>query len=290
MAKVKRQRVKKRPAKKATKKKRKAKASPPFETGGYCGKSPISMVIYGPSGVGKTSLAANFPGVGFMIDPHEDGISELVEYGQAPSPIFTQKVENWVEALTFLDDTAADPPEGLQTLAIDSTTGMELLCFTHLCDDEYNGDWGDKGFLAYGQGPKSAAKLLWPMFITALEDLKEAGINVILLAHSTVKDTPNPDGPNYSRHTPYMDKETWAALHRWAGAILFYNYHVETEKKDLRHKAKAGSEDRFLFTEWGATWDGKNRWGLDLLIEAGESGGEAYSNFEEAFKKAQGVK
>jgi len=283
----------KRPAKKSAKKK--TTKQPPKTKGkkkkvdhgeqGFAGKSAISAVIYGPPGVGKTSVAAHFPKVGFIIDDQEEGILTLSEYGLCPKPQFIETAKDFEHLLELCNDVAAGEYD-IQTLVLDSITGFEKLCFLYHCDEYFDGDWSSKGFFSYFQGPKNAAKVDWPRLMNALDDVRRSGVNVLLLGHSQPKTYNNPEGADYDRHTPYCDKDIWQVTHRWTKALIFYNYAVTVDKKGVRNKANQDSEDRFLNTEWSPAFDAKNQYGLEPLIDAGESGEDAYKALEAAFVSA----
>lgn len=251
---------------------------------GYCGQSPLAMVAYGPPGVGKTAWAAHFPGVAFIHDPQEPGIKDLVEYGTAPEPEFIEEVDSWKQTLKVTEQVASGKLK-CQTLVYDSVTGFEKLCFVDHCERLFEGDWSDKGFFAFQKGPKNAAKTDWPNFIDCLIACMQSGVNIVLLAHSQVKTYNNPDGPDYDRYTPVMDKETWQVTARWAKAILFFNYTVSLEKKGIGKAKAKGDVGRMIFTEHAAAYDAKNRYNLPMTIDAGMSGKEAYDNFEAAFRR-----
>lgn len=260
----------------------------PSEKGtGFCGKSPFFMVLYGPSGVGKTAFAANFPNAGFLIDNQEDGIRDLIEFGQAPEPKFIEEVDSWESTIDILESVATGERE-ISTLVMDSMTGFEKLCFIYHCRENFEDDWSKKGFYNYSQGPKNAAKTDWPKMLDRINDCRlAANVNVILIGHSQVKSFDNPEGDNYDRFIPYLDKETWAQTHRTAKLVLFYNYHTEfQEKKGPKAKANLDQDQRFLYTIRTPAFDAKQRHGLPSLIDAGESGEEAYKNFREAYRKA----
>lgn len=267
----------------------KKSSAAPSSQGGLLGKPPVTIFCYGPSGVGKTSFAAHMPKPMFIVDPQEEGIEDLVEFGQAPEPFHeTVIVESYTETLGILRNLANGKYPGVQSAILDSATGFEKLTFHHHCDNQFGGDWSKEGFYAFQQGPKNAAKTDWPKLLDACDDVRRAGINVMMLAHSQVKSYNNPEGADYDQYIPYLDKETWQQTHRWAKAVFFYNHSISTEKKGLKTKAKVGSEQRFIYTGHSATYAAKNRWGLPALIDAGESGKEAFDNFAEAFRKASG--
>lgn len=258
---------------------------PPKKTSS--GKRAISLVVYGPSGVGKTAFGANWPKAGFFYDPQERGILDLVEYGQCPEPALAMEINSFEKMLSVASDIA-DRKYDIETAVFDSATGFERLCFMYHCRENFDNDWTKKGFFSYMQGPKNAAKTDWPRFLEALDAIREAGINTILIGHSQVKSFSNPEGSDYDRYLPYLDAETWAQTHRWAQSVLFYNYHVDITKgeEDKSGKKKPkGAERRLIYTVRTAAFDAKNRYGLSPVIDAGDSGKEAYDAFISEYQK-----
>lgn len=244
-----------------------------------------ALVIYGPPGVGKTALAANFPKPGFVIDSQEEGIHTLVEYEQAPKPIFVEEAADF-EATIDLAEQIARGEYGIETAVFDSLTGFEKLCFIHHCDEYFEGDWSSRGFYSFQQGPKNAAKIDWPRFLEALKGIKAAGINVLLIAHSWIKPYHNPEAADYDRFSPAVDKAIWEITSRWATGVFFYNFHVDIDKKGPRNKANMESETRFLYTEWSPAFDAKNQYGMEPLVDVGDNGAEAYDALAKVFAKA----
>ena len=63
-------------------------------------------MIYGPSGVGKTSLAAAMPDVEFIHDERERGIHSLMEFGQVDSDNIRVRdpITSWEQLLEELDN------------------------------------------------------------------------------------------------------------------------------------------------------------------------------------------
>lgn len=257
-----------------------------LQTNPHPWKSPLGIVIHGLPGVGKSDFAANFPNTAFVIDPHEQGIRDLVAYGRTVTPKEIIQVERFEDLLNISKQLGVLASKGIETLVFDSMTGMEKLCFTYHCENEYDGDWSKTGFLSFQQGPKGAAKLEWPKFLNVLNEAIDLGINVILIAHTEVRPYQNPEGPDHDRYTPYMEKSTWQQIARWAQAILFYNFHYDVEKRKGGTKAKAtGTPERQLYTDWSPAYDAKNRYGLEPVIDGGDSGAEAFANFCRAFPR-----
>jgi hypothetical protein len=246
----------------------------------------LAMVVYGPPGVGKTSFAAHFPDVGFIHDDQETGIITLKEFGQCPADVpIIAEAEKWEPLLSTLDSVALD--SRIKTLAIDSLTGIERICFANHCQLYFNGDWTKEGFFAFQQGPANAAKNDWPQFLKKLNNLVSMGINVILLAHSQTKNKPNPSGHDFLAYQPYMHKETWATISKWAQAVLFYNNEFSVDKRGPKVKAREGSERRIFNTQQTAACEAKNWFGLPPVIPAGNNGKEAFNAFWKAYNAAR---
>lgn len=269
--------AKKRTKKRPTKQVNKTDASVPW-------KRPLALIIYAQSGLGKTSFGAAFPKPYFICDPNDMGIYELVEEKQVPEPIGIDTVESFSE-LSDIGPSRVDEfsQAGVETVVFDSLTGMEFLCFTQMCEEEYDGDWSKEGFMSYQQGPVSAAKSLWPQFLTSLNTFIQNGINVVLIAHSQIKQFNNPASASYDKFTPYLNKETWQQTHRWASIVLFMNQEVETRKEGAKIKANETALTRNVYTEPSPIYDAKNRHGLEPLFEMGSDGQECYQNFLGSF-------
>lgn len=264
--------------------KKKIKKKPSILTPAPEGSRGLKIVIYGPPGAGKTSLAAQFPDPLFIVDDQEEGIKDLQEFGLAPKGIETITVDKFADLKEETDNVLT---KGIKTLVLDSLTGMEKLCFLHHCQENFDGDWSRTGFFSFQQGPKNAAKTDWSEYIHTLESISKHGINVVLLAHSATKNNPNPFGADFDKIVPYLDKETWAYTSRWAQAILLFTFQQEVKKErgETRNKAVEESFSRILHCQPAPQHDAKNRYGLPPYIDAGETPKEAFNNLWQAINK-----
>lgn len=227
----------------------------------------FGMICYGVSGIGKTSLGAEFEDVCFVIDPHEHGIYDLLAFNQCRQPKHIIEVNGWQNVLKVSADLCTD--RRFKTICYDSASGLQMMCFKHHCDTYFGGDWSNEGFFAYQQGPKNAANRDWPDLLDAFEALRGNQKNVLVLAHSQIKPFKNPGGADYDRYSPCLEKEIWATTHRWATAVLFYCFDLDVQKQGGKHKGDASTEHRVLCTVHSqAKYDAKNRYGLDPYIIA----------------------
>lgn len=246
---------------------------------------PNAMVLYGVSGIGKTSMVAHCPGVVFMPDPHEDGITTLKSSGLVPEVPQLPAPTTWDEVLDQLNFLATGNHD-FRAVALDALGGFERLCHEHVCRRDFSGDWGDRGFQGYMRG-YDVSLADWRQFIAALDRVRnERRMSIILIGHAKVSPFRNPEGPDYDRWNVDVHHKTWGLTHRWADIVLFANFEVFTNKDGLKTKARGG-QTRMLYCEYHAAYDAKNRHGLPAEIPMGSSGLEAWDNFVQAIKNGK---
>jgi len=253
---------------------------------------PTAAVIYGPPGIGKTSLGAASTKPLFLIDSKEDGINTLKQANQCDEnipvlPAFT----NFPDVLDCLDQLAADHGDA-QTLVIDTLDGMEGLCHAHVCKTEFGGHWGikdkrrQKGFAAFSKGYEVAVSE-WLKLLDALDGVRDAGMSVICLAHSVNRLFRSPETEDFEHWTPDLHAKTWARTHRWADMVLFCN-HVFDTVSDQGTRAKGrGRGLRRIYTEWRPAFEAKNRMSLPSHISMGDSGATGWKNVMAAVVKSR---
>lgn len=247
---------------------------------------PSRAVLHAIPKWGKTSFSAHAPEPVFLMTRGEDGLLSLMEAGRVgPTAHFPEPFVGWPALLSAVGELArGDHP--YKTLVIDTINGAERLAHEETCQRDCSGDW--TSFDSYGRGVKLSLTRLIAL-TTALDKCREAGMGIMLLAHSQVKTFKNPSGPDYDRWEPTLSQQAWAHLNRWADMILFGQFEVATEQKDRRAaKAKAGGQTRLIMTEPAAAYDAGNRAGLPDEIECGGSAAEAWQNFQQASR--QGAK
>jgi len=192
----------------------------------------------------------------------ETGYLTLWERGLAPKR--PQLVaETWKELLGEVDALIASPGD-VKVLGLDALGGFERLCHEHICETEFGGDWGEKGFAGWQRGP-SIAVTEWLGFLERLERLRNTtAVHVVLLAHARIAPFKNPTGADFDRYVCDCNTKTWSVTHKWADAVLFGKFYtvVETDKPTARKGKGVGGTERVLYTTHSDAWDAKNRFGL----------------------------
>lgn len=219
------------------------------------GKVPSAkkVVIYGPEGIGKSTFAANFPQPLFI---DTEGSTKELDVARLPSPT------SWEMLLQEIDYVKSNRP--CKTLIIDTIDWAEQLCIADLCAK--NGKAGIEDF-GYGKGWEYE-KESFGKFLNKLTEVINAGINVTLTAHASMRKFEQPDEMgSYDRWEMKLGSKTTNKIaplvKEWADVVLFCNYKtmvVQTDKEGKKHKAQGNK--RVMYTAHHACWDAKNRYGL----------------------------
>lgn len=213
----------------------------------------VKTVIYGAEGIGKTTLAAQFPSPLFI---DTEGSTKQLDVARLPAP------SSWEMLLQELDFVRDKRP--CATLVIDTVDWAEQLCIADLCAK--NGKSGIEDF-GYGKGWEFE-KESFGKFLNKLTEVINAGINVTLTAHAALRKFEQPDEMgSYDRWEMKLGSKTTnkisPLIKEWADIVLFCNYKtmvVQTDKEGKKHKAQGNR--RVMYTQHHPCWDAKNRHGL----------------------------
>lgn len=285
--------VKKKAAVKGTKKKAAAKkhSSPQnsrssrFDLITKVSDLPITAVVYGPPGIGKSEFVAYWPDPVFIIHDDEQGILTLKERNPdlANVPVYPP-VKDYEEFLEQLHDAAHID---CKTVCVESLGPIDRMINSYVCHKHYRGDWSNKGMADYQSGFIQAADEYWPHVINAFKEITAAGKHLAVTGHSVKVQFDDPETASYSRYECDLKQRAWQILKRWSECILFLSPHVELENKETRRGGKQKPKSRslrYINTQWTAAYDAKNRYGLSDAIQMGDSGKVAATNFFNALK------
>lgn len=227
------------------------------------GKIPaaIKTVIYGPEGIGKSTLAARWPEPLFI---DTEGGTVHMDVRRLPRP------DSWLELLNEVEWVRTHP-DSCKTLVLDTADWAETLCMEHVCAKQQKTGIEEFG---YGKGYTYVVEEFGRL-LDALTLLQQAGIHVVVIAHALIARFEQPDELGaYNRwalkliDTPKCSNA--GRLKEWADMVLFARYETLVVNVDGqgaakgRNKAQGGR--RVIQTTHHPCWDAKNRFGLPEQI------------------------
>lgn len=213
--------------------------------------APVKTVLYGPEGIGKSTFASHFPSPVFI---DTEGGTKRLNVARLPQPT------SWAMLL----DEVAEVRKGsvpCGTLVLDTADWAERLCIQAVCARAKVNGIEDFG---YGKG-YTYVKEEFAKLLDALEEVLNAGHNVVVLAHAAITKFEQPDAVgNYDRWSMKTSKQVAPLLREWCDMLLFANYKTVVEKagSSPNAKNKASGGKRVLYTTHHPCWDAKNRFGL----------------------------
>lgn len=222
------------------------------------------LVLNGVEGWGKTSFGANAPAPAILMARGETGYQTLLNHGRAPA-VPAALIDTWDGLLGLLDQLAADPGDR-KSLVLDALGGFERLCHEFVCQRDFKGDWGEKGFGAFQRGADTAVTE-WLGLLNRLDAIHQKGVGIYLLSHTQVFTFKNPMGADFDRYEAACHKKTWAVTHKWADEVLFCSYRTITDEKRGQKAKGIGGVERVAFTERRDAFDAKNRSGMPAEID-----------------------
>ena len=214
---------------------------------------PQKVVIYGAEGIGKSTLAAQFPNPLFI--DMEGGTAQL-------DVRRIEKPGSFDELISVVNEVAADP-NICKTLILDTADWAEQMCIAGVCAKYKKAGIEDFG---YGKGYTYLAEE-FAEFFAALDAIIAAGIHVVITAHAKMRKFEQPDEMGaYDRWEMKLSKQVAPLLKEWCDILLFCNYktYVVTAQNETK-KAQGGK--RVMYATHHPCWDAKNRHGLPDELE-----------------------
>ena len=241
------------------------------------GVQPPRILVYGEPGIGKTTLAAEFPDAVFLqIEDGTPGDLEIFSFG---------KIETFADLMERLSQLYTEPHD-LRTVVVDSVTELQRLVWNETCargDDKGNPKKQIEDF-GYGKGYVYSL-CVWQEILDGLNALRsQRGMTVILIAHAKVDRFDDPETQSYSRYEIDLHDKAVGMIERDMDAILFLKTPVSVKVEDQgfnKERAIAqGSRQVMIHTAGRPAYVAKNRYGMPEKIAYVKGAGfDALSKF-----------
>ncbi len=211
------------------------------------------LLFYGPEGIGKSSIAAQFPNPVFI---DTEGSTNHMDVARFETPSTWQMVLEEVQYVL-------DHPDTCQTLVIDTADWAERLEIEELCKRH---GWDGLEAPGYGRGFQYSAEEFGKL-LNKLTEVTQKGVNVVITAHAQLRKVELPEEMGaYDHWEMKTSKKVAPMIREWADAVFFLNYKTVIINVDgkghTKGKNKAQGGRRVMHTNHTPFWDAKNRFGL----------------------------
>ena len=230
----------------------------------------IRTVIYGPEGIGKSTLASQFPDVVFVDFEHGTDSMDVARF---------EPPESFDGVLTLLSSISQE--DVCKTVVLDTADKLEQLISRHVCERYEVRSIEAPGF---GKGYTYLAEA-WIELMKVCDNVIDSGKNIVFVAHAQMRKFEQPDEMGaYDRWELKLSKKTSPLLKEWSDMLLFCNYktNVVTDEKTKSKKAIGGK--RVMYSTHNPCWDAKNRFNFPDSMEM------SFSEIASAFKAPADIK
>ena len=216
-------------------------------------KRPIKTVIMGCEGIGKSTLASQFPNPLF-IDT-ENGTNHL-----NVRRIVCNK--SWSDLLEIVNEVIKEPTI-CKSLVIDTADWAEQLAEEAVC---IKNRVASIEAISYGKGYTYVADEFTTL-LKLLDKCIEVGINTVFTAHAKPRkyELPEEQG-QFDRWEMKLSKQVAPLLKEWCDMLLFCNYKTFVVTSENNTKKASGGK-RVMYTTHNPCWDAKNRFNLPEELE-----------------------
>lgn len=205
---------------------------------------PQKIVIYGESGVGKTTLGSQLP------------TPLIIDAERSSTHLDTPRVfvNSWRELLATLQECKSCD---FETIVLDTVDWAELKCSEYVCALYKKGGIEEFG---YGKGYQYLAEEFMKL-LKLCDEIINSGKNVVYLAHSQLRKVEPPDeGIAFDRYEPKLSKKVTPLIVEWCDALLFMFRKTYVEQSDSGKGKAKGGKKREICSNSASFCLAKNRW------------------------------
>ena len=231
---------------------------------------PKKIVIHGSPAIGKSSFATEFP------DPIVVQTEDAGGLISAPRFPVCKTLKELIEQIDYIVSGEAGE---YKTFVLDGLKFTESLIADYVCPKLGINGLGDDA--DYGNSPSfSEAMSLWYKLRDRLQNVLDAGMNVVMVSHSTERNVKDPRVSEYESTT--LDLIKWGKydpsklFECWSDVVLYVAPKVFTKSDDTGIDGKRitamGTGERIIYTEKRPAFLAKNRFKMppELPFEEGK--------------------
>lgn len=250
---------------------------------------PPRVLVYGPQGVGKTTIAAD---ANALFADIEGGSGEVdaSRYPFNPGEIDEFKPRSYDQIDAAVDDLIAHPDHGFAAFALDTGDALEAKIHAYLCE-KHKVSSIEKVGGGYGKGYRAAVEELRRL-LAKLDTLRAQGVIVIVLAHSTTGTFKNPEGEDFDRFSLACHHLFAGQLYSWCDIVGFLHFEDGSKKLDedasKEKRARGWSTGRRIMQlSREAAWDAKWRLTVPMELEFEVGNEHPWAPFADAIARAR---
>jgi hypothetical protein len=179
-----------------------------------------------------------------------------IEQGTSHLDVDRCEINTWKHLTDALEVCKATD---YKTIVIDSADWAERLCVEDLLATSKKTSIEDFGF---GKGWVMVAERMSRM-LSSIDQLIDAGKNVVLIAHSKIVRFEAPDAlAAYDRYELKLSKQSSPLLKEFADELWFLRFKTKVSTSETGKGKGIGGKERILLTTHSAAYDAKTRSGL----------------------------
>jgi len=214
--------------------------------------APLRVLCYGAEGVGKSTFAAGAPRPLWL--GAEGGTGHL-DVDRLPEP------KTWADVMSSLADVRREGHD-YRTLVVDPLGWLEPLCWAQVTGGVGTIESAAGG---YGKG-YVAAHMLWRQMLQELDAIwTERSMAIVLLAHATIEQHPNPSGATWPMWQPALHKLPRGSFAQWVDHVLFAQVETVALKGEDKRTLGQATGVRVLHAAPSGGWLAKSRGLPDVM-------------------------